>query len=608
MDLTKRGEDCPALSEKKGSVDLLKRVLAAALLGCMLAGQVCAAAEGTDGIICTSFDNQTGKMKIYGTLPSDAQDVWVTVRVFDASGEQLLYLYQTTADADLHYETELAFDVDLGYDASTPLYIVEVHYFHDGEPVKQEIYYTADKMTQLWMDIASAQSREEIGALLATVGLEAVCTELGIPAATMDGEQLAGYVYDKISSRQLQTIEDSKNCVREAVVFGNIALGGARTALSYIEENSSTLDAVLHMASTDAAYLLYEASAAKVQDAFVQSFGGYFDDGAAFADTFAFTLLLQTAKHADNMLQIVTALDTCGKTVLGDAFIQSAYAGLSASSEKNKFAAFLEQECGDVETKAQLQEAFARAESAYQSAEEEEPETVRPRPGSGGGGGGGGGTGSSGNSPSYSFPDRASSGAQANQPLITDMFTDLDSVPWAKESINTLARMDIISGRTEDIFDPDAAVTREEFVKLLVLALGLQPAGASSNFDDVKDSDWFYPYVSRAYTDGIVTGISDVFFGTGSFISREDMATMVYRALDSNGLITETEATAPFADEASIAGYAKEAVCKIAAMGIINGIGNGEFSPGRNATRAEAAKIIYAVHQLYEQSQSTEKE
>ncbi|HHW00656.1 MAG TPA: S-layer homology domain-containing protein, partial [Clostridiaceae bacterium] len=51
----------------------------------------------------------------------------------------------------------------------------------------------------------------------------------------------------------------------------------------------------------------------------------------------------------------------------------------------------------------------------------------------------------------------------------------------------------------------------------------------------------------------------------------------------------------PFTDEAEISGYAKEAVAAIQKAGIIKGTGDGRFAPKNNATRAEAAVIIYRL-------------
>ena len=75
---------------------------------------------------------------------------------------------------------------------------------------------------------------------------------------------------------------------------------------------------------------------------------------------------------------------------------------------------------------------------------------------------------------------------------------------------------------------------------------------------------------------------------------RQDMATILYRALGSRGKRAELS----FSDNDSIAPYAKDAVAELVGLGIISGYEDGTFLPRGTATRAEAAKMIWGVYQL----------
>jgi len=175
-------------------------------------------------------------------------------------------------------------------------------------------------------------------------------------------------------------------------------------------------------------------------------------------------------------------------------------------------------------------------------------------------------------------------------------FTDIEHVQWAQESIIALEKAGVVSGRAKMQFEPDATVTREEFVKMVVLALEIEPEELKEVvFADVLENDWFYPYVSKAYSSGIINGVTDLFFGTGYEITREEMAAILYRTAFN----TEEEHNAEpvFSDKDNISEYASEAVAVLSNMGIINGKGNGMFEPKDSATRAEAAKVIYLVMQ-----------
>ena len=140
----------------------------------------------------------------------------------------------------------------------------------------------------------------------------------------------------------------------------------------------------------------------------------------------------------------------------------------------------------------------------------------------------------------------------------------------------------------------DGVTNNEEFTKLVVMAFGIPSAKNKAGFDDVAEENWAKDYINAAYENGIVNGISESKFGFGTNISRQDMALMVLRAAEKMGRTFETgEITST--DASDIADYAKEAVGKMMKAGIINGFSDNTFLPNANATRAQAAKIIYAL-------------
>jgi hypothetical protein len=176
-------------------------------------------------------------------------------------------------------------------------------------------------------------------------------------------------------------------------------------------------------------------------------------------------------------------------------------------------------------------------------------------------------------------------------PQVNIPFNDLDSVPWAKESVMKLAELGIVSGKGNSTFAPNDFITREEFAKILVTAFNLVDEGAESNFNDVNSGEWYYKFVSIAQKKGITAGMGDGSFGVGRNITREDLATLLYRAIPKEKFIISSE-NKPFGDDDKISGYAKEAVYAMHNTGVINGIGENIFASAKFATRAEVAKII----------------
>ncbi|MGO4730158.1 immunoglobulin-like domain-containing protein [Paenibacillus sp. 2KB_22] len=166
---------------------------------------------------------------------------------------------------------------------------------------------------------------------------------------------------------------------------------------------------------------------------------------------------------------------------------------------------------------------------------------------------------------------------------------------WAKDAISGLGARGIVKGVGDGEFNPKGQVTRAEFITMLMNMLELSDESAMTSFSDVKQGEWYHGNIATAQKLGIVNGKPDGRFGVHENITREDMAVMAYKAIQMKQLaLAGGEATA-FKDEANIANYAKQAVEAIQGAGIINGVGNDQFAPKKNASRAEAAVMIYNV-------------
>lgn len=144
------------------------------------------------------------------------------------------------------------------------------------------------------------------------------------------------------------------------------------------------------------------------------------------------------------------------------------------------------------------------------------------------------------------------------------------------------------------MFAPNYNVTREQFVKMLVIALELESSSDEvAKFEDVAADAWYAEYINTAVTLGIVNGKDETTFGVGESITRQDMAVMCERALTVKGI--ELNGSADLADSDKISDYAKDAVSKMVAAGYITGDENGDFNPFDNATRAQTAVVLYRI-------------
>jgi len=215
----------------------------------------------------------------------------------------------------------------------------------------------------------------------------------------------------------------------------------------------------------------------------------------------------------------------------------------------------------------------------------------------GGGGSAGGGGGVPAGTDKVPAMDGSYGGFESagSAETVNAYFNDIDGVDWATEAILALADKGIINGKSEGNFAPDDFVTREEFAKILVGAMGYSNEKYQGNeFSDVKDNDWFKDYVNIAYSKNLIKGVGDGRFGSGQMISRQDMSVMIYNALKAKGVDVAAGGVG-FEDKNVMADYALDAIGTLYKMGVINGVSATHFDPLGSATRAQAAKMVYGV-------------
>lgn len=175
-----------------------------------------------------------------------------------------------------------------------------------------------------------------------------------------------------------------------------------------------------------------------------------------------------------------------------------------------------------------------------------------------------------------------------------ELFSDLANYDWAKPAIEGLYYAGVVNGMGDGTFNPAGNVTREQFATMVVKLFGLSIGTGETSFADVDAAQWYAPYIASAVSAGYIQGQSNDYFGVGESIMRQDMATILYRAMGQRG----TPADLSFTDNSQIAGYAEDPVAALVGLGVINGYEDGSFKPRGTATRAEAAKMIWGVYEI----------
>ena len=179
-------------------------------------------------------------------------------------------------------------------------------------------------------------------------------------------------------------------------------------------------------------------------------------------------------------------------------------------------------------------------------------------------------------------------------PQVPSAFADVANGHWAQTAIYALKNKGIIAGKTQSAFCPDDNITREEFVKLVTAMSGVELADGELPFADADTSAWYAKYLASAYKFGIIKGSNDGSFGVGRFITRQDIAVMLVRALELKGTqLSDNIQKAEFTDADAVSQYALNAVNKLKSAGVLSGYTDGSVKPLGLASRAEAAQMIY---------------
>lgn len=175
-------------------------------------------------------------------------------------------------------------------------------------------------------------------------------------------------------------------------------------------------------------------------------------------------------------------------------------------------------------------------------------------------------------------------------------FSDVPEWHWAYEAISYMADRGIISGFTDGTFRPDETVTREQFAKIMVLALDLPLVNPSTpTFEDVDRDHWAYRYIESAkrYLTGYKSGSYYYYRGSEGAV-REDMACALVKAKGySYSSADESRLWSIFDDADSISSALRKFVLVAYDRGLIRGYTDRTFRPQGALTRAEAAKLLY---------------
>ena len=174
-------------------------------------------------------------------------------------------------------------------------------------------------------------------------------------------------------------------------------------------------------------------------------------------------------------------------------------------------------------------------------------------------------------------------------------FVDVNEDHWFYNNVKYVHQNGLFAGTSANTFSPYTPMTRGMVVTVLGRLAGIDVTDYSGDsFDDVDTAQWYAPYTKWAAKMGIVSGVGNNNFAPDANISRQDLAVVFNNYARAMGItLPETVAAVTFGDDASISGYATDAVAAMQKAGIVGGKGGGIFDPKGEATRAEVAAMLH---------------
>ena len=172
----------------------------------------------------------------------------------------------------------------------------------------------------------------------------------------------------------------------------------------------------------------------------------------------------------------------------------------------------------------------------------------------------------------------------------TNPFNDIKEGDWYYSAIQYVSQNGLMLGTGGNTFSPQLTTNRGMIATILYRLNGSDET-FESTFKDVIPGAYYTNAVAWAQEKGIIAGYGNGMFGPEDSITREQMATILWRYAGSPA--ADITILSDFIDMGEISDYAKNALAWANQMGIINGKGNGILDPKGKATRAEVAQIMY---------------
>lgn len=184
----------------------------------------------------------------------------------------------------------------------------------------------------------------------------------------------------------------------------------------------------------------------------------------------------------------------------------------------------------------------------------------------------------------------------AKEDTIKNIFSDINESDWFYDFVISAYESGLMQGMSENSFEPSSKLTRAMFITVMHRMGDLPKVKKQSNFTDVDDGAWYADAIAWGYENKIISGISETEFDPNDNITREQIATILYRyakykGMNVNNIASAADITA-YPDAVQISDWAINAMRYCISKKIITGDDTGNIFPQNYASRAEMATMV----------------
>ncbi len=183
---------------------------------------------------------------------------------------------------------------------------------------------------------------------------------------------------------------------------------------------------------------------------------------------------------------------------------------------------------------------------------------------------------------------------------VKNPFTDVKSGDYFFQPVLWAVNKEVTSGLSETTFGPNAGCTRAQMVTFLWRAAGKPWASANRHFSDVAEGAYYKDAIEWAVASGITNGVSEDKFAPDATVTREQLASFLYRYAQSKGqgFTGAWMFLLDYSDASKISSWADEAMHWCVMKEIVGGTGNKMLSPQGTATRGQIVTMLYRFFNL----------